>query len=281
MTTLTPTAPTGRLDRVDTTSLRITPARLLRSEWIKLVTVRSSLYGFAGAAATVIGFGLAFSSFAGSGESGPGPMEGLTDPLSISLSGFNLAQIVLGIIGVLVASSEYASGLARVTFSVVPNRLAVLGAKAMVVGLGSVVVAGVAAVLAFLGGRAVYGGAAPIPSLTDAAVWQTLLGVGLYAGGVTVMGMSLGFLLRSSAGAIGTLFASLFLVPGLANLLPDSLSGVAKYLPSNAGASFASSAVSMTQDADLLSTGAGIAVYAAWVVGLVATAGVVLRRRDA
>jgi ABC-2 type transport system permease protein len=93
-----------------------------------------------------------------------------------------------------------------------------------------------------------------------------------------LMGLALGFVLRSTAAAIGTLVATLMIAPGLVGLLPDSVSeSIGKFLPSNAGQAFLAVEPSDT----LLSPAAGFAVFAAWAIGLLAAAVIVLRRRDA
>ena len=64
----------------------------------------------------------------------------------------------------------------------------------------------------------------------------------------------------------------------LLQLLPDGFTdAVLKYLPSEAG----SAMMSRVSDPDLLSTGPAYAVFAAWVLGLLAIAAVLLRARDA
>jgi ABC-2 type transport system permease protein len=64
----------------------------------------------------------------------------------------------------------------------------------------------------------------------------------------------------------------------LLNLLPESITDIfMKYLPSEAG----SAMMTQVADPDLLSRGAGYAVFAAWVIGLLALAGFLLRKRDA
>ena len=206
---------------------------------------------------------------------GPG---GSSDPVSLSLAGFNLAQIVVGVLGVIAAAGEYSTGLIRTTLAAVTTRLPVLWAKVAVVGAVTLVVTGVAALVAFLGGQAIYGGAEVTASLSDPGVLRAVLGTAVYCTGVAVIGVALGFLMRSTAGAIGVLFAGLLVVPGLAGLLPDSWSDpILQVLPSNAGAAF----TSVDAASDLLSPTVGLIVFALWPVGLLAAAAVTLRARDA
>ena len=257
--------------------LRVTARRVIDAEWLKFRSVRSNLVTLGSAAAATIGFGLLFSALAGSGTD-VGPGNAPTDALSMSLAGVNMAQIIVAVLGVLFVTSEYGSGLIRTMFAAVPRRLPVLGAKTLVAGAVTTVAMSAAAVVAFLGGQAVYGVPEAALSLGDDGVIRALLGTGAYLGGIAAMGVALGFLLRSAGAAIGVVIGSLMVVPVLVGLLPADLSDpIGRYLPSNAGTAFRS----IVTSPDLLSPGAGAAVFALWVVGLVATAAVVVRRRDA
>jgi len=257
----------------------VTLPRVMRAEWIKLRSVPSTTIGFLAAAALAIVLGLVFSSVGGNmeGPPGGGPAES-SDPVSLSLAGFSLAQIVVGVLGVLVAAGEYSTGLIRTTFAAVTTRLPVLWAKVAVVGAVTLVVTGVAALVAFVGGQAVYGGADATASLGDPGVLRAVLGTAVYCTGVALIGVALGFLMRSTASAIGLLFAGLLVVPGLADLLPESLSdAILRILPSNAGEAF----TSVNAGSDLLSPAVGLIVFALWVIGLLAAAAVTLRATDA
>jgi ABC-type transport system involved in multi-copper enzyme maturation permease subunit len=263
-------------------TLRVTFRRTMRAEWIKLWSVRSNVIGLAAAALVAIVVGLVVASVAGdgaadSGEGGPGVGYG-SDTVASFLSGFDMAQLIVGVFGVLLVTSEYATGMIRTTFAAVTRRTMVLWAKAATFGaivfVGSLVVA----LVTVAGGSALYGGTDTVPSLTDPDVVRAILGTAAVTAGLGLLGMALGWLLRSAAAGIGVLVAALFLLPPLASLLPDVLADpLTKIMPGNAGAAF-SRVLPMDE---LLSPGAGFAVFLAWVVGLLLVAGAVLRRRDA
>lgn len=200
------------------------------------------------------------------------------DPTNLSLAGAMLAQIVLGILGVLAISGEHSSGMIRASLAAVPRRLPVLWGKAVVIGVVSLLVAVPASFAAFLLGQAILGEGANV-SLADPGVTQAVLGTGAYLAAIALLGLGPGGLLRHTAVVIGALFALLLLAPGLLGLvLPDSWSEVVlPYLPSNAGASF----TSVTVTEGMLSPGAGAAVLVGWILVLLAAAAVLLRRRDA
>lgn len=260
--------------------IRLSFGGVLRSEWIKLRSVRSSALTLLGAACAMLTAGLVFASTIGGGGNGPGPGDGMSDPTGIALSGVMITQLIIGVLGVMVVSSEYSTGMIRSTLTGVPSRLPVLAAKVVAV-IGAVFTTMLAvSVVVFLGAQAIMSGAdQPTAALGDPGVLGAIVGSAAALTGVAVMGVAFGSILRSTAGAISTLFALVFLAPGLGQLLlPTSWrDDVLKYLPSNASSSF----TSVTPGPDVLGTTAGALVFAAWVVVPLIVAAVLLRRRDA
>jgi ABC-2 type transport system permease protein len=259
-------------------SARVTQRSVVRAEWIKFRSVRSNVITLVAAGVVLIALGTMFSSIAGGEDALPPNATAGTDSLSMSFGAMNLSQLVLGVLGAMFAAGEYATGLIRTMFAVVGSRNAVLRAKAIVLGGSSWVVMTIASFAVFFAGKASYGGDGVVYGIGDDGVVRAVLGGGVYSAGIIVMGLALGFVLRSSAAAIGTLVAVLMIAPGFAGLLPDSVgTNIGKVLPSNAGQAFMNVAGS---DA-LLSPSAGFAVFTAWVIGLVGVAVVALRQRDA
>ncbi len=279
-------ARTGLRAPEDIARLRVTGLRVLHSEWVKFRSLRSTLITLIVAVVVVVGFGaLAAAVVSGAVAEPAGPGGGgeagggfATDPTSISLAGMTLAQIIVGILGVLTVTGEYSSGMIRATLAAVPRRLPVLWAKALVVGVVTLVVAVPSALVAFLVGQAVLGDGANV-ALSDPGVLRAVLGSAAYLAATALLGVGLGALLRHTAGAIGALFGLLLLAPGLLGLiLPSSWSdAVLPYLPSNAGAAF----TSVTATDGLLSAGGGVVVLVVWIVVLLGGSAVLLRRRDA
>jgi len=276
----------GLRDKSSIKRLRVTFPRVVLSEWYKFASLRSSWITLATAVAVVIGLGALAAGVAagdvqpqrpGGGVGGGRGFAGL-DPTSLTLTGASLAQIILGILGVLLVSGEYSSGMIRASLAAVPRRLPVLWGKAIVIGAVSLVVAIPASFVAFLLGQRILGDHAHA-SLSDPGVLRAVLGTGIYLAAIAVLGVAIGALLRHAAGSIGVMFVLLLVAPGLlALVLPDSWSkAIVPYLPSNAGASF----TSVVPADGLLSAGAGAAVLAAWIVVLLGAAAVLLRRRDA
>ncbi|MFC0002809.1 ABC transporter permease [Micromonospora siamensis] len=260
---------------------RVTGWRVLRAEWIKFRSLRSSLIMLAATVVVLAGLGLAFSAFLANTTIEPGtpaPPGGPSslDPLGASLGGVNLAQLLIGTLGVLLVAGEYSTGMIRSSLAAVPRRWPVLVGKVGVLAGVSLAVLVPTALLTFGGGQAILGDKGV--ALTDDGVLRAVLGTAGYLAGVGVLGAALGALLRNTAGALTSVVALLLVVPGVVSLLPESWSdAVSPYLPSNAGQAF----MSIGSNPDLLSPAAGAAVFVAWLAVLLGAAVVQLRRRDA
>ncbi|TQN44153.1 ABC-type transport system involved in multi-copper enzyme maturation permease subunit [Blastococcus colisei] len=282
---MTTTAPSPARPRQG--DLRLTQRRVVVSEWVKLRSLRSTVYTLVAAVIVIIGFGLlASAAVSGQLEGPPGGGQGApgggfpVDATMISLAGVQLAQIIIGVLGVLVISGEYATGMIRSSLTAVPRRLPVLWGKAIVLSAVTVALMLVAVLVAFFAGQAILAGKDMDVALTDDGVLRAVVGSALYLTGIGVIGIALGALLRHTAGAITTLFAVLLVVPGLLGLvLPDSWAdAIAPYLPAAAGQAF--TAVADTGQG-LLGPGAGFAVFIGSVAVLLVAAAVALTRRDA
>ena len=278
--TVTPTTDTGDTTvnptpESETVAHRVTFGRIVSSEWLKFRTVRTNLVAIGSAAAAAVGLGVLFSSVAGSGE---GPSQLAANALSLSLGGFQLSQIIIAILGVSLVAGEYQTGLIRTWFGAAPDRLRVLNAKVVVFGGLVFVVSLVAAVLAFLAGQAVLPAGWEALTLGSDGVMQALLGTAVYSAAIGVIGIGLGFLLRSTAAGAGAVVTTLMIAPVMVKLLPASIGDpIGKILPSNAG----SAIQGIESNSELLSTGWGIAVLLGWVVASVGAAAISLKRRDA
>jgi ABC-type transport system involved in multi-copper enzyme maturation permease subunit len=282
MSTATLNPPAVRTHAI--TPARTTTPRVIRSEWIKLRTLRSTWLTIGGMLFALIAFGLISALTASgqvevtAGQGGPPGFAG-ADPVSTVLSGANFAVLIVAVLGAIIGAREYSTGMVRTTLAAVPKRLPVLWGKlTTLVGiLAPVVLLGV--LVSFFCGMAILdaGGAATV-SWSDDGVARAVLGTAAYLVGLGVIGVALGILLRSTAGGIGTVIGAVLFVPTLASaLLPDSWDGVLKYLPSNAGQAF----TSLDPGDTLLSPGVGMAVFAGWVVLAIVGAAVALKRRDA
>jgi len=260
---------------------KVTGRRVLRSEWSKLWSLRSTWITLGLGLLFLIAFGLIaaarYKSRIGSGEHLDRDFADAT-ALQLSLFGTNFAQLALGVLGVLITAGEYSTGLIRSTLASVPRRLPVLWSKAALFGLVALVMATVGVFITFVVDSSMLSGTPAALSLSAPGVIRSLFGAGLYLGLVGVIGIALGALLRSVAGGISVLVGALMLVPGLISLLPTSWqSTVDPYLPSHAGeAMFA-----LHHDAATLAPTAGLLVFLGWAALALALAAYRMVRSDA
>jgi ABC-type transport system involved in multi-copper enzyme maturation permease subunit len=199
------------------------------------------------------------------------------DPLVINFNFVVLGVLLFGVVGALIATNEYGSGLIRATLAATPQRGLVLAAKAVLAGLVSFALAGVITFTVFFTGQAVLSGAqAPHVSLGDHDVLAHLLGTVYYLTAAGLIGLFAGMLVRSAAAAIISVFGLLLVLPILADkITPDAVTRhTVQYLPSNLGDE-------MLHHHLGLSAGGAVAGLAAWVLVLAAAAAVSLRGRDA
>ncbi|WP_234436942.1 ABC transporter permease [Streptomyces maremycinicus] len=222
-------APDPTPSAVPGTAYKVTGIRVLRSEWAKFWSLRSSWITLGVAVFLLVLFGTIASytfdpdATATGGPGGPGSGGGDSTAVSLALTGVTFASLAVGVLGVLLSAGEYSTGMIRSTLAAVPRRLPVLWSKAAVIGPIALVLTTVGASAAFMLGAPGLDGERIALSLGDDGVLRSLAGAGVYLGLVAVFGVALGVLIRSSAGAIAALVGILLVLPGLASLLPDSL----------------------------------------------------------
>lgn len=255
----------------------VSPTTVVRSEWIKFRTLRSSWVVLAATVVAVIGIGLLVSYFTKTHWGSLAPDERARfNAVDRSLVGVNLAQLTVGVLGVLFITGEYGTGMIRATLAAAPTRIPVLAAKAVVFGVVAFSVSIVATVLSFAAGQSLlgshgvgWGHPGAVRAVFGAALYLTLVGL---------FGVALGFVVRSTAGGIGALFGVLLVLPVIVGALPSSWAdSVGPYLPSRAGGAL----WTLRPDGHSLSPWAGFAVFLAWTIAALVAAGVLLRRRDA
>ena len=277
MSTLT-TRPDGTSD--DSDYLRVEPvtlARVLRSEWIKLRSLRSTALTLAAGVFLMVAIGWIFgwATDANWSELSPGEQVSF-NPIDTTLAGYNLAQLAIGVLGVLLITGEYSTGMIRATFGAVPRRLPVLWAKAALYAGVTFTIMLAAAFAAFVGGQQLLGTHGTTLS-ADGAV-PAIVGVAGYLALMGVFSVALGFIIRSTAGGVATLFGLLLVLPTLGLLLPASWRDhILPFLPSNAGATMFSAHTA----SDALSATTSLLVLLGWVVAALAGAALVLAERDA
>ncbi len=281
-TTLAPpaaAAPRPALRALPTAVRPQTLGRAMRSEWVKLRTLRSTWIGLASVVVVLVGLAAAAAAFStdpgGDGEGG----MGVETPVGIVLTGATFAVLLVGTLGSLAGAREYGSRMISATVGAVPRRWQVVVAKATVFG-GATFAASLVGVLgAFaLGMSLLSANGAPTSALTDDGVLRQVLGMAAYLTAIGLIGLGLGVLMRSVAGSVGAVVAGVIILPALAGaLLPESWDALLQYLPSSAAASFTTA---MGASDQVLSAGAGALVLTAWVAATLGGAALAITRRD-
>jgi ABC-2 type transport system permease protein len=262
-----------------------------RSEWTKIRSLRSTYWTFLVTAGLTIGLGSLFALGRTSGHASG--REAITASFNAAGFPFNalfLAQLAIGVLGVLVITTEYSSGMIRTTFTAVPQRGLVLAVKAVIFGLVTLVVAAATTFVTFFASQAILnrGTVTAAPphhlvkygvSLSSPHAVRIVIGAALYMTVCGLFGVALGALLRSTAAAITALAGLLFILPIMMNFLPVSWhrDAIAQWLPSNAGMQIVEKVTQPLQ----FSPWVGLAVFAGWVAVAFVAALVLLRRRDA
>jgi ABC-2 type transport system permease protein len=257
----------------------------LRSEWVKLRTVRSTAWSLL----LFVGISILFTTLLTSGSSTEGGSPGHggdNDIVMDSLAGVWFGAIAAAVLAVLVITSEYSTGMIRTTFAANPRRRTVLTAKTVVVS-GCVLVVGLAtSVACFQIGQWIlrgngfnYEGGYPVVTLAEHEALRAVLGTGVYLGLLAVFALGVGATLRHTAGAITVVLAAL-LAPVIAlNFLPE---GIADWVEKSClmGAGLAIQQTVVRHDNIPLSPAGGLAVAAAYAVAALVVALWTIGRRD-
>ncbi len=256
---------------------RVTQVRVTRAEWTKLRTQPSAYWSLLTAVTLVVGFGIVYSLLRVT-RPPHGAALASFDPAAVSLSGVQLAQIAVGVLGVLLVTGEYSTGLIRTTFAAVPRRLPMLWGKAVLLAAAVAAVSLPAAFAAFAGGQSILSRQHLSVPLSQPGVTRAVIGSALYLAVVGLLGLGLGALTRNAAGGIAALFGLLYGLPLAAGFLPGSMADdVSKYLPANAG-----QAVTTVQpDPAMLQPWTGFGVLCAYAAVMLAIAATRMRRGDA
>jgi ABC-type transport system involved in multi-copper enzyme maturation permease subunit len=263
-----------------TTRGRVSQLRIVRSEWTKLITLRSTLWSLFAAVVLTIGLPLLFAAVTSSHWGSMRPHERADrHPLDIALAGVNLSQLAIGVLGVLVITGEYSTGMIRASLTAVPKRLPVLWAKTAVYAVVSFVLMVPSVLIAFFASQAILSKHDILQiSFGHGGVARAVIGGALYLALLAVLTVALGTIVRNTAGGIAVFAAIFFVIPPLLNILPASWNNaISPYLPDAAGRSI----FSLTHGAHELAPGPGLALFAGYCAVALAIAAAVLVRRDA
>jgi ABC-type transport system involved in multi-copper enzyme maturation permease subunit len=260
--------------------LKVTQGRVVRSEWIKFRSLRSTRYTLLVAVVLMIGIGALFSAVTASQYHTFSAADKATfSPISTSLTGISFAVIAFGVLGVLLMSGEYSTGMIRSSLTAVPRRLPVLWGKLAVFAGAIFSISLVASFISFFVGQALLSSHHLNVAITAPGALRSVIGAALYVTVAGMIGVALGALLRNTAAGISTFVGVFFVIPPLTGLLPASVSDhLTQYLPSNAGEVLWGGTHGVQ---NALSPWTGFALLCGYAVILIAAAAWRLRSADA
>ncbi|PZF84183.1 ABC transporter permease subunit [Jiangella anatolica] len=262
--------------RADVGRPRLTFGRILDAEWTKIRTVRSTVWTLTSLFVLSVGL-TALICFAAAGELS---QDAADEPIgAFATWGLMFGQIAALVLGILVASAEYSSGMIRTTLAAAPRRWSVLAAKATVLAGLLLVLGAITSTAAILAGNFFLDREGIGLSLSDPDVLRTMAGGGLYLAVLGLFGLGLGLLMRHTAGAVTVGIALIFVVGNLVGLIPGAAGEwLTKLMPGNAGTTMATVE---SFNPDLLGPWTGIGVFAGEAALLLLIAGWLFSKRDA
>jgi ABC-2 type transport system permease protein len=256
---------------------RVTQLRVFISESTKLRSVRSTKWSLLAAFIFTIGI----PAVAATVVSHHWPHMNAHDradfhPLDVSLAGVQIAQLAIGVLGVLAITAEYSTGMIRASMTAAPKRLPVLWGKAVVYALVTFALMTPAVVIAFFASQAILSARHIDIAFGHPGVPRAVFGAALYLTVIGLFGLGLGAIVRNTAGGIATFAGLMFVLPPLMNVLPTSWNSAASpYLPLQAG-----EALLALHRGNQLAPWVGFGVLCAYTAAALAIAAVLLVRRD-
>jgi ABC-2 type transport system permease protein len=265
---------------LSTSVARLTFAGVIHSEWIKLRTLRSTVWLYVALVVASLGLAALMASSLNTGGDTLRASDEAHLATTASVFGVFFGQLIVAVLGVLTISGEYSAGMIRSTLTAVPRRLPVLVAKAVVLFLVTFLVGVVSDFGAFFVAQPFLAAKGIDASAADPLVFVPLLGGALYLGLAAVFALGLGAVVRNSAAGITVVLGILLLLPTVLEMIPGSWTQdtIPSYLISAAGINMLGltsfSAVMYEPWQDFL-------IVMGWVVVWGATGAALLRRRDA
>jgi ABC-2 type transport system permease protein len=254
------------------------------AEWTKIRSVRSTAWTLVLFVIIIVGLTALITWVTEANWNGPHAAardaRALTDPTSIIFGvSVYLGQLTICVLGVLVVTTEYSTGVIRASLLAVPKRLPMLAAKVTVFSLIMVVLAEIVAFGSFFVGAAILHSRVSI-SLSGTDVLRATVGAGLYLMVFGLLAMGIGALVRHTAAGISIAVAAAFVLPILSGLLPSSSPWdyINAYLPQQAGSQVY---LIHPPSPNLLSAWEGLGVLCIWALVLLGLAAYFLDKRDA
>lgn len=253
--------------RAATIPSRLNFLRLLRAEWIKLTSLRSSVILLLSAVAAMIGVA-ALGAWGVTVLLSQDAMAAMSQnlqsvALAIPASGIVLGQLLIGSLAVIQVGSEYGTGLIRASFTASPRRISNVLAKTAVMAVTAFITGLLGGLGSYLVAQPFLSGHGLAFSLDADGVIPSILNLGASLALVSVMAIGIGYLLRSSAAGITVTLGVLLVLPivaGIAGMFNASILELGRYLPSSA----ATQMVAITTGAGEFTQGQGALLLLAW-----------------
>ena len=280
----TVTAGVPRQQAAPVLSVRGGIAGSLRSELTKIRSVRSTYLTLIVLVLAGVGWSVADCAGEAAHWAQTAPQDKASfDATQASVVGLALlGQLVIVVLGALVMTSEYSTGMMRTSLGVMPRRGVLYGAKAAVLTAVTVVIALITSFASFFIGQSLLHSTHAAATLSQPGVLRAVLASALYIALSGLFAFALGAIVRSTAGAITAAFGLLFLLPQLAKALPSSwYAAMVRWLPGGNSVG----AFTGTNGADaaphLFSAWGEFAVFGGYTVILLIIGALLFSRRDA
>jgi hypothetical protein len=293
MATSTSPAPAAQRPQQQDSASGVNFGRVLKSEWIKVTTVPSTVILIVSTVVVMVGLAALFAwAMATTAQSlsnadipaefqppSEGPDSPAAQSLAVPSAGLAFGQLLIASLAVVLIASEWTTGMIRSTMVAVPKRIPALLAKVVIVAVVAFVVGFVSAVLSYLIAQPILQPQNLDFALSEDGVMASVINTGTFLALVAVISMSIGILLRNTAGGVVTAVGIFFVLPiivqlisGLADWIPDA----ARFLPADAGTQM----VAVTTLEDALTQWQGGLVMGAWALVLLVIALLVAKKRD-
>lgn len=256
-------------------------AGVVRGEWIKLLSLRSTWWTLAITVALMALIALAASASLAD-IVGDGPVGApLPHGAELVTTGSQLGIVTVAVLGALLMTGEYSTGMVRSTLAAVPSRLPVLAAKGIVLTVVTAAVGIVSIAASYLLARPFLDDHDLVPALDDAQTWQVFGGTVYFFVVTALVALGIATVLRHTAGSITAVLGLLLLLPGVLQFISiDWVQDVTSMLPLPASFAFLGVSGAMGGN-EMLTPWEGVGVVAAYAVVALAAGAVLLRRRDA
>jgi ABC-type transport system involved in multi-copper enzyme maturation permease subunit len=205
------------------------------------------------------------------------------NPVQYAIRPLELSQLAFIVLGVLVVTGEYSSGMIRTSLTAVPRRARIMTAKLIVFTVVTLVAAEIIAFAAFSLGQALIHGQAPSASLGQHLVMRVVIGAGLYLTLSGILGSAVALIFRQAAAAIAVMVGLIFILPLVANALPNSWAQpIEKFWPVGADPVNAGQQITVIhRESHTLSAWLGFGEMALFTAVVLVVAYFLLQRRDA